>query len=173
MLLILKLFVDICLLRANPEDIPPSRFLFSITLAGYFLLSLGIVLHDNSTAQALTIVLVGFIMMIGFAQAGLWIRNFLNRSMQTITALAGTGIIFDSISWPLVTLAANYPADEFMFPRYLLLIILFWNITVIGHILRNALSIPFWAGIGISIIYVFTYLRVIRILFIANTSAVS
>jgi len=169
MLPILKLFVNICLLRANPEDIPASPFLLALTLLAYFLLSLGIALHGSSPVQAFSTVVVGLIMMIGFAQAGLWIRSFLNRSIQTITALAGTGIIFDSISWPLVMLAANYPADEVMFPRYLLLIFLFWNITVIGHILRNALSIPFWAGIGISILYVFTYLRVIRVLFIANS----
>ncbi|NOZ54409.1 MAG: hypothetical protein GXP08_14965 [Gammaproteobacteria bacterium] len=169
MLLIFKLFIDICLLRANAENIPSSRYLLMITLTAYFSLSLGIALHDNSTTLALSTVLVGLLMMIGFAQAGLWIRNFLNRSTQTITALAGTGVIFDLMSWPLIILAAKYSVDEMMFPRYLLFILLFWNITVIGHILRNALSIPFWAGIGISLLYVFTYLRVIRLLFIAGS----
>jgi hypothetical protein len=39
---------------------------------------------------------------------------------------------------------------------------------VVGHILKNALSLPFWAGIGISIFYIFTYFRIIRVFFIAQ-----
>ena len=170
MLHIFKLYLDICLLRANAEDVPASRILMFLTVSIYFLLTLSVILIDNSFAKAVSTVLVGLVMMVGFAQAGLWVRSFMNRSLQTITALAGTGIVFNVISLPLIMLASSYPAEQLMFPRYLLLLLLFWNITVIGHILRNALSVPFWAGIGISVLYVFTYLRVIRVLLAAGSS---
>jgi len=171
MLLIIKLFWDICLLRANAEDIPASRVLTIFTVFIYFMMSLGItlIMVDNKLAKAMLTVIVGLIMMIGFALAGLWVRSFMNRSMQTVTALAGSGIIFNLISWPLILLSSRYPAEQLMFSRYLLLLLLFWNIAVIGHILRNALSIPFWAGVGISILYVFTYLRVITVFLAAGS----
>ena len=169
MLLILKLFWNICLLRANAEDVPASRVLMILTVAVYFALSLTVTLIDNNFAKAVFTVIVGLVMMIGFSLAGLWVRSFMNRSLQTVTALAGSGVVFNLISWPLILLSSNYPAEQLMFPRYLLLLLLFWNIAVIGHILRNALSIPFWAGLGVSVLYVFTYLRVIRVLLAAGT----
>lgn len=155
-------------MRANAEDVPASRFLMVLTICVYFALSLTVILAENSLGKAVSTVLIGLAMMIGFAQAGLWVRNFMNRSLQTVTALAGTGVVFDLLSWPLILLASRYTAEQLMFPRFLLLLLLFWNIAVIGHILRNALSIPFWAGIGIAVMYVFTYLKVVGVLLAAG-----
>ena len=156
--------MDICLFRANAEDAPSSQIFMMFTVMVYAMLSVFIVMVDYSPGKAISTVLVGIAMMIGFAKAGLWIRNFMNRSRQTITALAGTGIIFNLINLPLVLLSSHFPAEELVFPRFLLLLILFWNITVIGHIMKNVLSIPFWAGIGISVFYALTYLRVVRVI---------
>ena len=164
MLLILKLFLDICLLRANAEHIPASRALLIISVLAYFALSLGITFVPGNMAKIVAIIMVGFILVIALAQAGLWIRSFMNRSIQTITALAGTGTIFCMLVWPLLLLG-----EQWLFPRYLLLLVFVWDIVVVGHILKNALSLPFWAGIGISIFYIFTYFRIIRVFFIAQT----
>ena len=164
MLLIAKYFLDICLFRANAENAPTSQVFMILSLIIYGLISLLILMVDYSFAKAISTVLIGIAMMIGFAKAGLWIRSFMDRSRQTITALAGTGIIFDIINLPLVLLSSHFPAEELVFPRFLLLLILFWNIAVIGNIMRNALSIPFWAGVGISVFYALTYLRVVRII---------
>ena len=71
-----------------------------LTLAVYALISLLILMVDYSFVKAISTVLVGIAMMIGFAKAGLWIRSFMDRSRQTITALAGTGILFDIINLP-------------------------------------------------------------------------
>ena len=163
MLLILKLFFDICLLRANAEDIPASRTLLIISVLAYFALSLGIAFVPGNMAKIVAIIMVGFILVIALAQAGLWIRSFMDRSVQTITALAGTGTIFCILTWPLLLMG-----EQWVFPRYLLLLVFIWDLVVVGHILKNALSLPFWAGIGISIFYIFTYFRIIRVFFIAQ-----
>jgi hypothetical protein len=163
MSLILKLFFDICLLRANAENVPASRALLIISVLAYFVLSLAITFIEGNLSKIVAIILVGFILVIALAQAGLWIRSFLNRSVQTITALAGTGTIFCILTWPLALLG-----EHWIFARYLLLLIFIWDIIVVGHILRNALSLPFWAGIGISVFYIFTYFRIVRVFFIAQ-----
>lgn len=164
MLLILKLFIDICLFRANAEDVPASRALLIFSVLAYFILSLGITFIQGNLSKIVAIIMVGFILVIALAQAGLWIRSFMNRSVQTITALAGTGTIFCILSWPLVLIG-----EQWIFARYLLLLIFIWDLVVVGHIFRNALSLPFWAGIGISIFYIFTYFRIIRVFFIAQS----
>jgi hypothetical protein len=172
MLLIFKYFLDICLFRASAEEAPASQILMFTTLAIYTVLSLLIVMIDFSLAKAVSAVLIGVAMMIGFVKAGLWIRSFMDRSTQTITAMAGTGIVFNLINWPLVLLSSSFPAEDLVFPRFLLLLLLFWNISVIGHIMRSALSVPFWAGIGISVFYALTYLRVIRVILASGTAPV-
>ena len=163
MLLILQLFFNICLLRSNAEDVPASRLLLIISVLAYFALSLGITLVPGNMAKIVAIIMVGFILVVALAQAGLWIRSFMNRSVQTITALAGTGTIFCILIWPLLLVG-----EQWIFPRYLLLLVFIWDLVVVGHILKNALSLPFWAGFGISIFYIFTYFRIIRVFFIAQ-----
>ena len=160
---IAKYFLDICLFRANAEDAPSSQFLMIFTLAIYAVLSVLILMVDYSFAKALSTVLIGIAIMIGFAEAGLWIRSFMHRSRQTIIALAGTGIVFDIINLPLVLLSSNFPADELVFPLFLLYLTLVWNITVIANIMKNALTIPYWAGIFISTVYAVVYTRVVGI----------
>ena len=160
----LRLFFDICLLRANAENVPASRVLLIMSVLAYFVLSLGITFIEGNLSKIVAVILVGFILVIALAQVGLWIRSSMNRSVQTITALAGTGTIFCILTWPLVLMG-----EQWIFARYLLLLIFIWDIVVVGHILRNALSLSFWAGIGISIFYIFTYFRIVRVFFIAQT----
>ena len=168
MLAIFKYFVDICLFRANPEDAPASQIFMIFTLSLYAIFSLLILMVDYSLVKAILTVLVGVAMLVGLALAGLWIRNFMGRARQTITALAGTGVIFDLIGLPFVLLTSHFPAEKLVFPKFLLVLVLFWQISVIGHILRNALSIPYWAGAIISCFYVFTYLRVVGIILMSG-----
>lgn len=162
------LFYNICILRANAEDVPASHFLMAVVLVLYTGLSIVISLIDSTLPQAIISVIVGLIMLIGFTLSGLWIKSYMNRAQQTITALAGSGILFNLLTWPLALLAARFPPEQYISLRMLFFLILLWQIAVIGHILRNALTIPLWAGIGISVLYVFTYIRVMGALFLAS-----
>jgi len=159
-----RLFLDICLFRAGPQDVPYSQALMNFTVAGYVLLSLLVSLPGYSLPSAIVSVAVDIIIMIGITIAGLWLRRFLHRITQTVAALAGTGIILNLISWPLVVLASEYSPDQLLFPQYLLYLLVFWNIGIVGHILKMALSIPYWLAIVISVFYIFAYYIVISIL---------
>jgi hypothetical protein len=164
MWLIFKYFLDICLFRANAEHAPSSQFFMVATLAAYGLLSILILMTDYSVIKAVSTVFIGIVIMVGFAWAALWIRNYLDRSRQTITALAGSGIIFDLISLPLVVLSTNFPQGELVFPLFLLYLLRIWNIAVIGNIMKSVLSVPFWAGIFIAFVYAVVYTRVFSII---------
>ena len=144
------------------------------TLSVYAVLSMFILMVDYSAGKAILTVLVGIAMMVGFAMAGLWIRSFMERARQTITALAGTGIFFDVINLPLVLLSSHFPAEELVLPLFLLYLTLIWNVMVISHIFKNALSIPFWAGIFLALVYAVVYTRVVAILLATgNTGTVT
>lgn len=161
MFLLLKLYFDICLMRANTEEIPDSRFLLATTLVAHFLVGVLSNLIDFSLAKSVLMVFISLLMTVGLAIGALWAANLSHRVPQTLTALAGTGIILYIISLPFRILSYNFPPEQLMFPVYMLLMILFWKIAIIGHILKNALAIPYWATVTISIVFVFTEYRVI------------
>jgi len=167
---LLNVFIGMCLLRAAPQDLPFSRFLLGITVGAYFLVGLGISLADQGMGLALLSAAVDTGLMIGLAYLGLWIRDFTPRFVQTVTALCGTGVLFELLSWPLVTALQAQGQNASSLLALMLLALFIWVIAVIGSILRHALELPLWAGIGIALLYVYTSMRVMVALHIAGAS---
>ncbi len=170
MVALLKIFIDMCLLRAAPQDLPCSHFLLILSVAVYFLVGLGISLADQDMGLALLSAGVDTGLMIGLAYLGLWIRDFGARFMQTVTALCGTGVLFELLSWPLVVTLQQLGENASGALPVLLVALFIWIIAVIGNILRHALELSLWAGIGISLLYVYTSMRVMVALHIAGAS---
>jgi hypothetical protein len=118
---------------------------------------------------AIASVVIDTALMLALAYAGLWVRTFENRTTQTITALAGTGILFGIFAAPIMYLISYNTSDEVSIASFVFLILVMWQISVIGHIMRHALSIPFWAGFGISLFYIYTSFRVMSFLVVVST----
>lgn len=169
MLKLITLFIDLCRFRANPQDLPSSHILKYATILTYLTVGLAIAVLNQSLAQALVSVFVDLAMLLGLAHAGLWVRDFKGRTTQTITALTGTGTIIGLVQWPLMVWLYSLEADTVSMASFFLLILMVWIVLIIGHIMRHALSLPYWAGIGIAIGYVFIAMRVMSALFIAGS----
>ena len=170
MIILLKLFFNICRFRAAPQDIPASIFLKIVTVITYGLTSMAISLLEMPVGNALLSALVDTLMLIGLAQASLWIRNYPERKTQTICALAGTGTLLQLMAWPILIWLSQNDATLSTIaspPRWILLFLVIWNLAIIAHILRHALSLTFPIAAGISLLYVYLSIRVASILFIA------
>ena len=167
MLQLVKIFVDMCLFRAKPEQLPYSLFLLLLTIITYMAAGMVVSLVNQTMAKAVLIVIVDTAMLLGLAYAGLWIRGFLNRGVKTITAILGTGTLFTLMGLPLMLLLHDQPADQPSFYSLLVLVLMVWNIGVLGHILRSALSMPMWVGTSIALLYVYTSIRILAVLSIA------
>ncbi|MBI3776168.1 MAG: hypothetical protein HY273_11560 [Gammaproteobacteria bacterium] len=172
MLRIPKLFVDLCLLRANPQDLPLSVALELITLATYTALSYVLALSSTTPGTALLAALVDVGMLVGLAYAGLWILDLKNRLTKLITALAGSGTIWQLVALPVMSLligSSDKTPDSTLaaFGYLLLLALVAWAIFIIGHILRHALNMKFFFALGVALLYVYTSMRVGSALFIA------
>lgn len=170
MLALLKLYRDLCLLRAAPQDLPFSRFLMLLSIVCYALVGLGVSLLDQDLGLSLVSAGVDAALMIGLAYLGLWIRDRIPRAVQTITALTGTGAFFGLLGWPLIASLQQVADDTPSSLSLLLLGLIVWNMVVIGHILRHALDIPLWVGTGVALMYIYTSIRVMSVLHIAGTS---
>ncbi len=159
MLKLLKLFIDFCLLRAKPYDVPASRSLLALTLIVYAVMSVALASVQLSLGKALLYALADIMVLALVTHTLLLLRRLPARLMQTLTALAGTGALFELLALPLAR------ATE---PSPLLFGLMIWSIAVSAHILRYALSVSFARGMLASVGYVVVNLIVMSALFPAT-----
>ncbi len=153
---LLNLFVDICLLRAAPQDLPSSVFLMLVTaLLG--LLSGTVVIIDSfgSLGGALLAQLLDLGLMLGLLRAGLVAAGRGPRFLQTATALLGSGVFINLVTMPLQLLMRGGDAASSGggVAGLLFLLLTFWVLLVIGHILRHAFEMRLSLGILIALGY--------------------
>jgi len=161
---IIRLFLRIALLRANPQDIPHAPVLAVLAVLAYGVMSLLI-----SGAQPIPIgkavfsAIVDTILLVGLGWAVLWIKDLPQRRVQTIAALAGTGAIVETLVWPLqiyLVHLGSTPSATGDFASLIVLLVVMWQIVIIGHIMRHALDISFPFGAGIAVLYAIFSIKV-------------
>lgn len=158
------IFINLCRLRAGPQDLPYSPLLLGLSILGYALVGLGVALLDQALNWALISTGVDTLLLLGLAWLGLWVRERLPRAVQTMTALTGTGMLFGLMGWPVIGWLQRMGDNPSSLLALILFLLIIWNIAVIGNILRHALDLPLWLGAGVALLYVYTTLRVMSIL---------
>jgi hypothetical protein len=165
---LIKVFWDICTLKAAPQDLPPSPLLLGLALLLYFATGVLVAALQWSVYQAVFAALLDTVLLTALSSVVLWARQLSARILQSLTALAGSGAVMAVIAVPLVMWQAWVGvADNGVptLPSWLLLIWMGWNVVVVGHILRHALSTLFALGIGLAAVYAYISFKMMRILF--------
>ena len=148
-------FCKMCLLKRRPQDLPASRELLLLTIAIYFLLDFLLAKLDENITSALTAALTDTVFLLVFTLVLLLLCRKAGRWTQTVTALAGTGVVFALLLMPAVISLSGPDAMTAMQQALsvLLYLVLIWYVVVLGHIFRHALSSPFAMGVFVSMIY--------------------
>lgn len=167
-----KQFVDMCRLRANPQDLPHSVSLGMLTLAIYTALSYLMALWVTAPDTAMLVALIDVGMLAGLAYSSVWILSLQSRATQLITALAGTGVLWQLVALPVIgmlsgTTEQGAESTTAGFGYLIFVALIAWIIAIIGHILRHALNMNFLFALGIAVLYVYTSMRVSSALLIA------
>lgn len=144
----LKRLIDICLLRANPQDLDASRAAMQVAVAAYVVADVVSVLDMLAWGKALTAAVVDTLLLVTATQLALRWRQVENRLTQTLTALAGCGALLSLLALVLAGLTRELLQPEWVWAGFLL-----WYTLVFGHVLRHALSIPLAAGMGVGLLY--------------------
>lgn len=165
---ILKAYYRICLFRGEPRDMPAATA-FLVFSAGLYTLAGGIlVLVYQSLPAAIFSALLETVLLLALTWLLLATFGLRSRFNQTASALTGSGFLFSLFSLPLFLLRpweGNAGGSPLLALVSLALLFLFgWNIAVIGHILRHALSTRFAAGILLAIGYVWLITAVLSFL---------
>jgi len=164
-------FFAICCFRSGPQDLPVSRELLALCLSAYAFSSFLLTLSTQPVATAIFSGLIDAALLAVISHGMLWLWRLPERWWQLTTALSGTGVLFSLAAIPLSYLLAFSGNDH---PLNLLLVLLVisllvWNIGVMAHIMRHALSSSFAMGVFIALIYVWVITATINSLLPANT----
>lgn len=143
-----------------------------LALATYTGLSYLMALWVTAPDTAMLVALIDVGMLAGLAYASVWILSLQSRVTQLITALAGTGVLWQMVALPVIALlssATEQGAESTStgFAYLIFLGLIAWMIAIIGHILRHALNMNFLFALGIAALYVYTSMRVSSALLIA------
>ena len=169
MVRLLNLFVDICLFRAGPQELPASPFLLWLT-AALNLLTGTLVIVDmfGGAGQALLAQLLDMALMLGLLRAALTALGKGARFLQSASALLGAGTFINLITMPLQLTVGDNPSASLFgeLAALLYLALILWALLVTAHILRHTLAIRFGAAVLVALGYFFMVNWLIQLLFV-------
>jgi hypothetical protein len=153
---LLDLFLDICLLRKGPQQVPVSPVLLRLTLVTYGISGLLVPLLDTDLPTSLLLVLVDIALLTGLTYGVLRLRGYGERLPQTLTALLGTGTLLQLLALPVLIWLDQEVAGNGMpeLPWLLWFGLFAWSIAIMAHILHHALSVSYGLGALYSVGYV-------------------
>lgn len=154
--MVLATLLNICLLRANPQDLPTSNALLGLALAAHFLANVLTGLDETNLENALIAGAMDTLLLVALTHTGLMLRNLRERTRQTLTALAGAGALLAVFAWAVVTAAETITQHAWV----VWLPFLFWFLAVYGHILRHAFNVTLGMGLLLATGYVLLSLMV-------------
>jgi hypothetical protein len=142
-----NLFLDICLFRKGPQDIPPSAVLMKLCLLGYGASGFLVLLLGTPAPVALLQILLDLVLLAGLLHLVLLLNRHPGRFEQTLTALTGTGTLLGLLALPLMHWIVRQGTEgDTTLPSLLMLGLMVWSVAIIAHILRHALDTSVWAG---------------------------
>lgn len=156
---ILRLFLDICLLRGRTQDLPASTNL----MAGTAIASVAIdflSLPDEARNPGHLLFVASQVALFGLA---VWLllrqRGFAARWTQTITALYAVNAAFSLVLMPflpaLAAMIKQGPETAPGWPAYLALALTAWFLAVMARVLHEALEVRMLASFFLSLAVIF------------------
>jgi hypothetical protein len=148
---VVRPFIEICALRRRPQDLPTSTLLLGVTLTTHTLSSF---LLQAVTLETWTAFLAGVtdtLLVVVLSASLLFYYRLRARIVQTLTAMTGAGTVIALVAIPLWSWSQSaQQGDGSPFAALLVLSVFAWSLAVSGHILRHALSVPYFVGIFIA-----------------------
>ncbi|WP_295450384.1 hypothetical protein [uncultured Thiodictyon sp.] len=152
---LIRFFVELCLLRRAPQDLPAADILFWIGLAANLVVGVPVGLafglgFGSSLAQGIA----ELAFQLGLLFAALKIAGHLGRFTQSATALLGSGAVLGLLAWGPIVLsrADGVESDAAALNAFMLFALYVWNLVVIGHILRHTFGVTLAQGVVVALL---------------------
>lgn len=152
---LIRFFVELCLLRRAPQDLPGSSTLLGLILVINLVASVLVGLAAGLAAPvALGQGLADAVLTLGLLHLALSLTRRPARFLQLATALLGTGALLSLVAVaPLLLLSGAESRGETSLAGLPLIFLLFWSLLVTGHILRHGFDLRLGQGVLIAVAY--------------------
>jgi hypothetical protein len=155
--------VELCLLRLGPQHIPSSAVLFALLLVLNLLLGTALAMAvELAPVLGLLESLFEVALMLGVLYLALKLARKLGRFSQTAIAIMLYELLLALLALPLFTWYQRGASTE---AGLLILVLIFWSIVVLGHILRHAFEVDLNLGIAAAVLYTLVSWNITALLF--------
>ena len=149
-------FLQICILRMRPQDLPQSPFLLWLTMGAYTLTSIvALSVLRLPLRDALLAGLLATALLAGLTLSLLYAMRLSERIYQTLSALAGSSALLNFIA-TLFAIAVRPPGEDFSLSgaaAFAFSVLMLWSFVITAHVLRHALSASFFLGLALAIVF--------------------
>jgi len=153
---LIAFFIELCLLRRPPQDLPASDVLLAMVLVTDLIVGMLVGMTAGlSWIEGFLQSLVEVALMLTALYLTLKQLRLAQRFVQSGTALLGSGTLLGLIA--LIPLSLNPTGSETTdlatLGAFLLLGLIIWGVVVTGHILRHSFGITLGQGAAIAIAF--------------------
>ena len=154
-------------LRGGPQHFPASWSFMILLLAAFMLQNLVTGQHlEDDNAAAKSLIAIG--LQISVLAGLLYWRRRLERFSQTLSALVAVGIIFNMITWVLLTQSDPELNQPILALAWFAVFI--WSLFVDANIYRQSLSVNLSVGVLITVLTLAVSYVSIELLFLVNNN---
>ncbi len=136
-------------LRGGPQNLPASWQLMVLLITAYLAQNLISGEHledDNAVAKSILAMSLQVFVLVSL----LYWRGHTQRFVQTLSALAGVGVIFNTLVWAMLTQSDPTSNQPLLVLTWFTVFI--WSLFVDAHIYRSSLSVTLPTGMLITVL---------------------
>jgi len=165
-----KKLIAMLFLKAAPQDLSFKPTL-AVRLAFLYWFSGVLVLATTlQPSDVVASMLLSLLVLLAFVSGVLRVFNQQTRFIQTFSAVAGVGVLFNLLSWPVLMILSGddgAAADETMVPAlsFVFLMMISWEVLVKAHIFKNALEIAMINALLLSFALFFISMTLSQLIF--------
>jgi len=105
--------------------------------------------------------------LFAFSYLCLSLLHYRKRFVQMVSALAGIGVVYHLLAWPLFMQIYDMQPEQQGATIFalLMLLLLSWQVLVYAHVFRHAMEMSFWRALALSFGYLFLSIAAAEFIF--------
>ena len=157
----------IILLKAGPQHLPYSLPLLATMILLYLTSGVLVLTISMEPGHALASMLLDVGVLFAFSYFCLSLLNYRSRMVQMVSALAGVGIVYHLLAWPLFVQFDAMQGQEqgVRIAALLMLLLISWQVLVFAHVFRQTMQMSMGRSLALSFGYLFLSMAAAEIMF--------
>jgi len=167
---LLRVILDICLIKKGPKDIPESIGLLKVAFFTYFVSGTLLLANDVSWFDAAIQALIEALLLGAFVYGVVRFFSLERRFSQSMTAIYASGTLITTLSVPYVFMVASLSKHKELknIAGIVVFWILCWSLIVMTNVIRETIEKKLWISLLLTFCYMYLSHLVISFVYPVN-----